>query len=113
MLPLVETLGGVPAADKAGLMAKMGYRVEQCRIVNAPLVSGANFSYECDVIRTVEIGSTHTYFAEIKQVNASDDILDLDFFDLRVIDPVVYSPGNYFAVGKHLGKIGDLDQYRN
>ena len=54
------------------------------------------------------MGETTTYFAEIKNINVDDETLKLDFVDLRVINPIVYSPGNYFTIGEHLGKMGDF-----
>lgn len=84
--------------------------IEKGRLLEVPLLAGAPFSYECSVIQTVELGATHTYFAEIKKINASQEIQQLDFLDLRVINPVVYSPMNYFTIGQHLGKIGDYSQ---
>lgn len=108
MLALVEDLGGPPVADKGAAVTARGYAIEKARTVAAPLIAGSKFSYECQVRETLQIGDTHTYFAEIKEVNVSEEILKLDFFDLREINPVVYSPGHYFTIGEHLGKIGDF-----
>ena len=83
------------------------HEVEQGCVLNVPLLKGAVWSYECEVIRTVRIGSCDTYFAAFKHINVRDDIQELDFVDLRKINPVVYSPENYFTVGAHIGKIGD------
>ena len=68
---------------------------------------GTKFSYECALRQTVEIGSTHTYFAEIKKINVSPDVAKLEFYDLREINPIVFSDSHYFTVGEHLGEIGD------
>jgi len=80
---------------------------EKGTVLDVPLIINAKFSYECKLLKTVEIGTCHTYFAEIKKVNVREDVASLDFYDLRKINPVIYSPDNYFAVGEHLGKIGD------
>lgn len=79
-------------------------------VLDVPLIADSVFSYECQLLKTVELGITHTYFAEIKKVNVRDDIEKLDFYDLRVINPVIYSPDNYFTVGNHIGRIGDYSQ---
>ena len=53
------------------------------------------------------IGKCDTYFAAFKHVNVREDIQNLNFYDLREINPVIYSPDNYFTIGEHIGKIGD------
>ncbi len=105
MLPFCEYCN--KATHKPELGSTMKVEVTPASTVHAPLLAHAKFSYECRVIHTVELGATHTYFAEIQKVNLSDDVKKLDFFDLREINPVIYSPYHYFAVGEHLGRIGD------
>ena len=84
--------------------------VENGKVLNVPLLKGAKWSYECEVIQTVRIGGCDTHFAAFKQVNVREDVQKLDFIDLRAIDPVIYSPDNYFTIGKHIGKIGDYSK---
>lgn len=79
-------------------------------VLDVPLIVGAKWSYECSVIHTVALGESHTYFAEFENVNVHPDIQKLDFIDLRKINPVIYSPNNYFTVGEHIGKIGDYSK---
>ena len=84
--------------------------VENGNVLRVPLVKGAKWSYECEVIKTVRIGGCDTHFAAFKHVNVREDIQQLDFIDLRSINPVIYSPENYFSVGEHLGKTGDYSE---
>jgi len=79
-------------------------------LLNVPLIANAKWSYECRVVHTVKHYESHTYFAEFEKVNVRSDIKELDFIDLRVINPVIYSPNNYFTVGEHLGEIGDYSK---
>lgn len=76
--------------------------------VNAPLLQDGVFAYECCVIKTVDIGDCRTYFAEIKALNAADEITQLDFFDLTKIKPVVYSPSHYFSIGEMIARMGEF-----
>lgn len=108
MLPLIEQFNRTTYQRE--LLHSLHYETERGHSLNVPLLKNTQFSYECQVIETVLIGTTHTYFAEIKAINASDDVKGLDFFDLRKINPVIYSPANYFTVGDHLGKIGDFSK---
>ena len=84
--------------------------VEKGAVLNVPLIRDASFSYECRIIQTVLIGQTHTYFAEIKSINCTEAVKGMDFLDLRAINPLIYSPMNYFTVGTHLGRIGDFSK---
>jgi flavin reductase (DIM6/NTAB) family NADH-FMN oxidoreductase RutF len=83
--------------------------IEPGRVLKVPLIKGAKWSYECEVIKTVTIGECDTHFAAYSQVNVREDIQKLDFLDLRAIDPVIYS-GHYFTVGEHIGEIGDYSK---
>jgi flavin reductase (DIM6/NTAB) family NADH-FMN oxidoreductase RutF len=83
------------------------HEVEPGKALNVPLLKGAKWSYECEVIQSVRVGECDTCFAAFKRVNVREDVQALDFIDLCAINPVVYSPNHYFTVGEHLGKIGD------
>lgn len=83
------------------------HEVEQGKVLEVPLLKGAKWSYECEVIKSVCIGASDTHFAAFKNVNVREDLKELGFIDLRVINPVVYSPNHYFTIGEHIGKIGD------
>jgi len=106
LLPLAEQYNR--GTYKKPLWDKLSYAAEEGKSLQVPLLKGAKYSFECHVIKTAQIGETITYFAEIKNINMSDDVKALDFYDLRKINPVVYSPGNYFTIGEHLGRIGDF-----
>lgn len=81
-----------------------------CLFVRIPIIANSKWSFECELYHSVQVGNTTTYFAEVKNINVDDETLKLDFIDLRQIDPVVYSPSNYFTIGEHIGKIGDFSE---
>lgn len=85
----------------------MPHIIEPGRKLDVPLIQGAAWSYECELIEAVQIGQCDTYFAAFRQINVREDIQNLDFYDLRAINPVIYSPEHYFTVGDHRGEIGD------
>lgn len=103
LLPFAE--GHNRATERAN--GAVPQAVEEGRVLDVPLLQGAKWSYECEVIQTVRIGKCDTFFAAFRHVNVREDIQKLDFVDLRAINPVIYSPDHYFTVGEHLGKIGD------
>jgi flavin reductase (DIM6/NTAB) family NADH-FMN oxidoreductase RutF len=78
--------------------------------LNVPLIANSKWSYECELYRSVQLGETTTYFAEIKCINVADEVLELDFIDLRKVNPVVYSPDHYFTIGEHLGRTGEFSE---
>ena len=84
--------------------------IESGKVLNVPLLKNAKWSYECEIINSVRIGGCDTFFAAFKQVNVREDIQKLNFVDLQVINPVVYSPNNYFTIGNHIGEIGDYSK---
>ena len=106
LLPFAECCN--KATGNAELYSKVCPDFTRGKVLDVPLISGAKWSYECSVIKTVRFSDSRTYFAEIKNVNISHDIKELDFIDLKAVNPVIYSPSNYFTVGEHLGSIGDF-----
>ena len=108
LLPFAECCNAY--TQNAELYQRVCPEFERGKIIDVPLIKGAMWSYECKVIKTVEFNDSHTYFAEFMNVNVATEIVKLDFIDLREIDPVIYSPMNYFTVGEHLGKIGDFSK---
>jgi len=91
-----------------GIVMPPSHAMEAGKVLNVPLLAGVKWSYECEVIEHMLIGSTDTYFGALRHVSVREDIATMEFIDLREINPVIYSPGNYFAVGQHIGKIGDF-----
>jgi flavin reductase (DIM6/NTAB) family NADH-FMN oxidoreductase RutF len=83
---------------------------ESGKTLNVPLIADSKWAYECEVIQTVTLGETHTYFAAIKQINVSPEVQTLEFLDLCKINPVIYAHYHYFSVGDHLGEIGDFSK---
>lgn len=108
LLPLSEQFNR--GTYRKELFDSLQYTVVKGKSLDVPLLENAQYSFECSVLSATEIGKTTTHFGEILQVNMSEEISALDFFDLRKINPVLYSPDNYFTVGTHLGKIGDFSK---
>ncbi|MGI6188277.1 MAG: flavin reductase family protein [Caldicoprobacteraceae bacterium] len=106
LLRFMETCGS--KLHKRRFYDKERVLITKGRVLDVPLIANSKWSYECELYHSVQVGETTTYFAEIKNINVDDETLKLDFVDLRVINPIVYSPGNYFTIGEHLGKMGDF-----
>ncbi|MCL2224164.1 MAG: flavin reductase family protein [Defluviitaleaceae bacterium] len=104
MLKMMDSLGASSGADAS----KDAVAHEKGNTLDVPTLNASKWVYECAVTQVVQTGDTHTYFCEVKDVtvDASIDISD-ETYDLTALDPVVYS-GNYYSIGKYLGKIGDF-----
>jgi flavin reductase (DIM6/NTAB) family NADH-FMN oxidoreductase RutF len=90
--------------------AETALAFEHGRMLNVPLIAGAKWSYECKVFKAVPVGDCITFFSDFRHVNVRADVQALDFYNLRAINPVIYSPFNYFTVGEHIGAIGDYSK---
>jgi flavin reductase (DIM6/NTAB) family NADH-FMN oxidoreductase RutF len=108
LLPFAECCNN--HTKNEALYERVKPQFESGQILDVPLITGAKWTYECEVINTVKLGESATFFAKIRQVHLAPEVAALDFYDLRAINPVVYSPNNYFTVGEHLGEIGDYSK---
>lgn len=73
----------------------------------APMVKESPVCIACEVARIEELGSHDMFIANVKGVYADEAYLDENGrFDLAKAGPIVYSHGQYFALGENLGKFG-------
>lgn len=107
MIELMDYFGTHHAEDgkKDGVL----YSVGRGEAVDVPVLEASRWIYECEVVKSVEIGESTTFFCRIVNVQVDERILCRDVFDvdLTKLEPVVYS-GMYHSIGKLLGKIGDF-----
>lgn len=77
------------------------------QIVKAPLIAESPVNIECKVTDIKSMGSHDIFFAEIVAINVSDTYIDEnDQFDLNKANPLCYSHGKYYELGKFIGKFG-------
>lgn len=76
--------------------------------VKAPIVEEAPICIECRVKEIVHLGSHDMFIAEVLNVQADDAYLNPETgkFDLEQARPLVYVHGEYFGLGKKIGKFG-------
>lgn len=73
----------------------------------APMVAESPVCIECKVTNVMELGSHDMFMAEVTAVWVDDAYMDeKGGFHLEKADPLVYSHGQYFGIGKHLGGFG-------
>lgn len=75
--------------------------------VDCPIVEESPINIECKVKQELHLG-THTMFlAEIVGVQADEKYMEESGrFDFAASNPIAYSHGEYYTLGKKLGKFG-------
>ena len=75
--------------------------------VSCPGIAESPVNIECKVHSVIELGSHDMFIGEVLCVTVDDKFMDdKGRFDLGAADLVAYSHGEYFELGKKLGKFG-------
>ena len=87
---------------------EMGLTPVASETVAAPLVAESPVNIECRVRQVVPLGSHDLFIAEVVGVQVDEALIDpaTGRFCLERADPIVYSHGEYFALGEALGHFG-------
>lgn len=76
-------------------------------VVNVPGIEQSPVNIECKVVKTERLGSHDMFIAEVVAVRVDDKYMDeKGSFHLSTAEPIVYSHGEYYDMGKKLGKFG-------
>ena len=80
---------------------------EKADFVKGPMIAESPVSIECRVAKVEELGSHHLFLAEVVAVHADEEYLDeTGKFQWNKTRPLAYSHGEYFGLGKKIGKFG-------
>jgi len=75
--------------------------------VEAPIIAESPLNIECIVKDVIPLGSHDMFLAEVVNIQASEAFFDdKDAFRLDNAKLIAYSHGQYYALGKKLGKFG-------
>lgn len=75
--------------------------------IAAPGIAESPVILECQVRQILELGTHHMFVAEVRNVSVDETKMDKDGkFHLNQTGLVAYSHGEYFSLGKKLGKFG-------
>ncbi|MCI9489550.1 flavin reductase family protein [Lachnospiraceae bacterium 48-42] len=73
----------------------------------APVIQESPVNLECKVCEVKELGSHHMFLAEVLAVQADESFMKKDGkFELNASGLLAYSHGEYFTLGKELGRFG-------
>ena len=105
----------VKEADYCGIYTgKKVNKFEKCKltkvkgtVIDAPMIEECPVSIECKVTNIIPLGSHDMFMADIVAVNVDEELFDKD--DKMRLDKanlVAYAHGEYYELGKKIGKFG-------
>ena len=98
---------GVTSGRDVDKWAKLGLTRMPSDIVAAPYIAESPVAIECKVTEVKELGTHDMFIAEVVALHVDDKYMDeKGAFHLEQAKPLVYSHGQYFAMGEELGKFG-------
>lgn len=98
---------GVKSGRDVDKFAKMHLTPEMGILQYAPMIKESPICIACEVVRVEELGSHDMFIANVKGVYADERYMDAGGrFDLAKAGPIVYSHGQYYGTGRHMGKFG-------
>ncbi len=75
--------------------------------VRAPLIKESPVNIECQVTQVIQLGSHDLFLAKVAAVHADEAYMDeKGKFSFEKAQPIVYSHGSYYMLGKKLGTFG-------
>ena len=85
----------------------MNLEKESAGYVKAPLLKDSPVNIECEVVGVTKLGTHDMFLAKVLCVHADKQYMDSKGkFDLAKALPIVYSHGQYYTVGKKIGRFG-------
>ncbi len=82
--------------------------------VMAPCIAESPVNIECKVTKVEQLGSHAMFAAKVVAVHVDDKYMnEKGSFCLEDAEPIVYSHGEYFALGEKLGRFGYSVQKKN
>ncbi len=79
----------------------------EAQTISAPMIAESPVNIECKVKQILNLGSHDMFLAEVTAVHADEQYMDeRGRFDLQKANPIVYSHGEYYGLGKPIGTFG-------
>ena len=98
---------GVRSGAQYDKFKEMKITKEKAEYVSCPMIKESPVSIECRVKEIKELGSHHMFLAEVLAVHADEKYLDeTGKFCLEKCNLITYSHGQYYELGKNIGKFG-------
>ena len=113
-LALATDFAGIYTGAKVDKFKKCGLTPIESKLVKAPTIKESPLALECRVFDVIKSGTHDIFMADIVNVSCDDSILDDNgriCYDKAKL--IAYSHGEYFSVGKKIGKFGFSTDKKN
>ena len=98
---------GVKTGAKVDKFKEMHLHKEKAKFLSCPMIQESPVSIECKVKEIKPLGSHDMFLAEVLAINADEKYInEKGAFDISKCDLIAYANGNYYTLGKKLGKFG-------
>ncbi len=98
---------GVRSGKDIDKFELMNLTAEKASVVSCPIIAQSPINIECRVKDIIPLGSHDMFLAEIVGVMADEKYMDENGrFNFEKSRPVCYSHGEYYGLGKYIGKFG-------
>lgn len=98
---------GVRSGRNMDKFKAAGLHRTAAQYVGAPLIDESPVNIECRVTDVKPCGSHDMFIGEVLAIHADEKYIDkTGKFDLAKSNPIVYSHGQYYCLGEHIGKFG-------
>lgn len=98
---------GVKSGRDVDKWKEMNLTRESGEVVKAPMIKESPVNIECHVTEEKDLGSHVMFLAEVVSVHVDKAYMDdQQKFHLDKANPIVYSHGTYFGMGRELGTFG-------
>jgi len=98
---------GVKSGKDVDKFESMHLTKQKANFVKCPMIKESPVSVECRVKEIKELGTHHTFIAEVLAINADEKYIDeKGAFDISKCDLIAYCNGGYYSLDKKIGKFG-------
>ena len=98
---------GIYTGAKVDKFAKCNLTREEATEVSVPLIAECPLSLECKVTDVIPLGSHDMFMADIVAVDVDESLIDKEGkLHLEKAGLAAYAHGEYFELGKRIGKFG-------
>ena len=98
---------GCTSGLKVDKFKKMNLTAGKSSKISAPSIEEAPVSIECKVTRIVPLGTHDMFMVEVLAINVDEKYIDeKGSFHMDDVKLLAYSHGEYYSLGKKLGKFG-------
>lgn len=98
---------GVRSGKDINKFEKMNLTPIKAEIVKCPAIAESPINIECKVKDIIPLGSHDMFIAEVVNVMADEKYMDENGrFGFEESKPICYSHGEYYGLGKYMGKFG-------